>query len=130
MKKYIFPIIIVGVLVYGLVALIRWDPQAASRGATDSNVTIVNGTQIIDLTAKGGYQPRTTTAQAGLPTVLKVTTNGTYDCSSIISIPAQDISQTLPASGATDITLGTPAPGIMQGTCGMGMYNFTIDFKS
>ena len=93
------------------------------------NVSIVNGRQIIDLRAKGGYQPRITIATAGIPTTLRVNTNGTFDCSAIIRIPSLDIGKVLPQTGDTDIDLGSPKSGILNGTCGMGMYPFEIDFK-
>lgn len=131
MKKYLIIIPLVGLVVYGLIALIRWDPQAQENtlaNGMSTNVSILNGTQYIDLTAKGGYSPQETIAQAGIPTVLQVTTNGTFDCSSAITIPQQKISKTLPASGTTEIVLGTPSLGLLQGTCSMGMYRFEIDF--
>ena len=128
MIKKLIVLSVAGLALYGLVALIRWDPNAAA-GATSDNVTVADGTQYIDLTAKAGYSPRQTIAQAGIPTVLKVTTNGTYDCSSGINIPNEGISQTLPASGTTKITLGTPLAGLLEGTCSMGMYRFEIDFQ-
>lgn len=127
MHKKLITLAIMGLALYGLVALIRWDPNADSSG-TSANVVIEAGTQYIDLTAKGGYSPRKTLAQAGIPTVLQVSTNGTYDCSSSINIPEQNIVEYLPPSGTTNITLGTPAAGTLQGTCAMGMYWFEIEF--
>ena len=128
MKKKLIILSVIGLALYGLIVLIRWDPNASGSG-TSENVVIEDGKQYIDLTAKGGYSPRKTLAQAGIPTVLKVTTNGTYDCSSSINIPDDDISQYLPPSGTTAIALGTPSAGVLQGTCGMGMYKFEIDFE-
>ncbi len=95
-----------------------------------NNVSIVDGKQIIDLTAKGGYQPRKSIAQAGLPTILRVNTSGTFDCSASISIPNKKISKILPQTGITDIDLGVSVLGTLQGTCGMGMYPFEIEFKA
>ncbi len=92
------------------------------------NVTTVSGKQIIEIHAKGGYQPRKSSARAGIPTVLRFVTDGTFDCSSTVRIPSMNISQTLPQSGATDIALNSPAAGALRGTCGMGMYQFSIDF--
>ncbi len=40
------------------------------------------------------------------------------------------ISKNLPQTGSTEIDLGSPQAGKLQGTCGMGMYPFAIDFKS
>ncbi len=103
---------------------------------TESNAVAVNNTnisgdkQIIEIHAKGGYQPRKSVAKAGVPTVVRFVTKGTFDCSSTISIPSMKISRSLPPSGSTDIDLGTVAAGVLQGTCGMGMYPFEIDFQS
>jgi len=95
-----------------------------------SNVTIVDGKQIIEIRAKGGYSPRNSVAKAGMPTILRFDTSGTFDCSSAVRIPSMNISRNLPASGTTDIDLGNPKLGTLQGTCGMGMYPFQIEFGS
>lgn len=91
-----------------------------------ANVTVVNGQQIVEINVKGGYQPQTSEAKAGLPTTLRFKTNSTFDCSSIIRIPSLGISKTLPSTGTTDIAVGSLAAGTLQGTCGMGMYRFTV----
>ncbi len=96
---------------------------------SSSNVSIVNGVQIISLQVKGGYQPEQSVAKAGLPTVIRFETSGTFDCSSSIRIPSLNISQYLPQTGSTDINIGTPSVGLFRGSCGMGMYPFEVDFK-
>lgn len=103
--------------------------QQSVPEAVANNVTIVDGTQIIEITAKGGYLPRISSATAGLPTVLRFNTRGTFDCSSAIRIPSLNITSNLPPSGATDISVGTPQAGTLQGSCGMGMYPFEIQFN-
>ncbi len=95
-----------------------------------NNVTIVDGVQIIEIRAKGGYSPLQSVAKAGVPTILRFNTSGTFDCSSAVRIPSMDISKTLPNSGVTDIDLGSQQVGVLNGTCGMGMYPFEIEFKS
>jgi plastocyanin domain-containing protein len=99
----------------------------ASNG---NNVTVVDGKQIIDLTAKGGYSPEKSTAKAGMPTILRFTTSGTFDCSSFVRIPSMNVGKSLALTGTTDIDLGNPKEGILRGSCGMGMYPFEINFKS
>ena len=119
---------IIGVsLIIGAVIIARNGGEDSGSG---NNVSVVDGKQIIDLTARGGYSPRQTTAKAGIPTILKVKTSGTFDCSSAIRIPSMNISRNLPSSGNTDIDLGSPQIGRLQGTCGMGMYFFEINFES
>lgn len=127
MKPTIISIIVSVVLIGG--ALYLKNAPTREPAASMDNVSIVGGKQIIVIGAKGGYQPRRTIAKAGLPTILRVTTNGTFDCSSVIRIPSMDVTKTLPASGQTDIDLGSAKAGKLQGSCGMGMYPFEIDFK-
>jgi plastocyanin domain-containing protein len=93
-----------------------------------NNVSIVDGIQIIEITAKGGYIPRKSIAQANIPTILRFNTKGTFDCSSSVRIPSMNISKLLPQSGVTDIDLSVQNTGTLSGTCGMGMYPFEIEF--
>lgn len=94
-----------------------------------NNVSIVDGKQIIEITAKGGYTPRKSIAKAGIPTILRFNTNGTFDCSSSVRIPSMNIFKSLPQRGTTDIDLGTQKAGTLNGSCGMGMYPFEISFQ-
>lgn len=103
-------------------------PQIPTEPA--NNVSIVDGKQIIDVSVKGGYHPKVSTAKAGIPTVLRFNTNGSYDCSTTVRIPSMGISKSLPPSGSTDIDLGSPQVATLQGVCGMGMYSFQVNFKS
>jgi hypothetical protein len=41
-----------------------------------------------------------------------------------------NISKALPPSGVTEIALGELKEGVLQGTCGMGMYPFQINVQS
>ncbi|MEI6280611.1 MAG: cupredoxin domain-containing protein [bacterium] len=104
---------------------------ALAADGNTSNVSIDGGgKQIIEIRAKGGFNPVQSIAHAGIPTILRVDTNGTFDCSSTIRIPSLNITKNLPLSGTTDIDIGTQQAGIFRGTCGMGMYPFEIDFQS
>ena len=85
--------------------------------------------QVIEIQAKGGYTPRVSVAKAGVPTILRLNTNGTFDCSSSVRIPSMNIFKSLPQSGTTDIDLGVQKTGTLQGMCGMGMYPFEINFQ-
>ena len=95
-----------------------------------NNVSIVDGKQIIEINAKGGYQPRKSVAKAGIPTIIRFNTKGTFDCSSSVRIPSMNISKILPQSGNTDIDIGEAKLGVLGGSCGMGMYPFEIDFQN
>ena len=99
-----------------------------NQEALVNNISIVDGKQIIVINAKGGYQPRKSIAKAGISTILRFNTSGTFDCSSSVRIPSMNIFKSLPQSGSTDIDLSTQNTGTLNGSCGMGMYPFEIDF--
>lgn len=119
-------ILAVAVLIGGAVFFSRDGASVASA----SNVTVVDGKQIVEVSAKGGYSPRTSVAKAGVPTVLRFKTDGAYDCSTSVRIPSLNVSERLPATGVTDIDVGTPQVATLQGTCSMGMYSFEVNFQA
>lgn len=128
MKATIISILIAVVIIGGSILLVNSNDNTG--GTTDvNNVTIVDGKQIIEISARGGYQPRKSIAKAGIPTVIRFNTNGTFDCSSAVRIPSLNISKNLPQTGLTDIDIGSPKLGVLNGSCGMGMYPFEIDFQ-
>lgn len=94
------------------------------------NVAVENGTQIIEISAKGGYSPRKTVAKADMPTTLRVQTRGTFDCSSALVVPSVGYREYLPQSGTTDIPLPPQKAGaVVEGLCSMGMYSFSVTFE-
>lgn len=95
-----------------------------------SAVSVEGGVQVITIAAKGGFSPQHIVAQSGLPTELHVITNGTYDCSSTLVIPSLAYDNTLQPTGTEIISLSPEqATGILNGTCGMGMYSFDVAFN-
>jgi plastocyanin domain-containing protein len=105
------------------------DTESASTQA-GQNIEIRDGVQYITIDAKGGYSPRITSAQAGVPTKLIVRTNGTFDCSSALMIRSIGYQKILPQTGEEIIDIGTSQAGSsVQGTCSMGMYNFVVNFS-
>lgn len=135
MKSTAILIIIAGLIIGGAIVLSKSVINSGQSVNTnneiinENNVSVIDGKQIIEIKVKGGYQPRKSLAKAGIPTILRFTTDGTFDCSSIVRIQSLNIYKTLPQTGNTDIDLGTTTLGTMNGTCGMGMYPFQIDFK-
>lgn len=121
--------IIVGLSLIGGSIFVATRGASSDSAVTANNVSIVDGKQIVEIRAKGGYQPRKSVAKAGIPTVIRFDTNGTFDCSASVRIPSLQISKILPQSGATDIDIGNSQPGKLTGTCGMGMYPFEIEFQ-
>jgi Cu+-exporting ATPase len=88
------------------------------------------GKQIVEIGVKGGYSPKVTSAKADMPTTLRMKTNGTFDCSSGVTIPSLGIRQTLPSSGSTDIEVPAQKAGTtLDGVCVMGMYHFAVNFN-
>jgi plastocyanin domain-containing protein len=91
---------------------------------------MVDGKQIIEIDAKGGYNPRVTLVQADVPTILRMKTQGSFDCSSAVTIPSIGYRANLPPSGTTDIEVSAQKAGTtLQGLCSMGMYNFQVRFN-
>ncbi len=129
MKATIISIIVAVVLIGGAFIFTR-DGGDTGQVINANNVSVVDGKQIIEITARGGYQPRKSIAKAGIPTIIRFNTKGTFDCSSSIRIPSLDITKSLPQSGSTDIDIGSGKIGTLKGSCGMGMYPFEVEFQS
>lgn len=136
MKSTIISIFVGAAIIGGTLLLVGGsgnsdiDKTGVNNNVPVNNVSVVDGKQIIEIRAKGGYQPRISNAKSGLLTVLRFNTNGTYDCSAAVRIPSLNISKMLPASGATDIDIGIAKAGTLQVMCGMGMYRFEVNFES
>jgi plastocyanin domain-containing protein len=87
--------------------------------------------QVIEIAAKNGYSPMSSVARAGVPTVLKITTSSTFDCSSTVVIPELRYHVRLPMTGTTEVPIPARAADTkLTGTCGMGMYSFEIKFEN
>ncbi len=130
MKPTHLALLISATLIGGVVILTLDKPNAQGEPVMANNVSIVDGTQIIEIRAKGGYTPRTSTAKAGIPTILRFNTEGTFDCTATVRIPSMNISKNLPPSGTVDIAITDPKAEALIGMCGMGMYPFEINFQS
>ena len=95
-----------------------------------SNVSVVDGKQVVEIGVKAGYSPKLTGAKADMPTILRMTTAGTFDCSSAVNIPSIGLRKVLPSEGATDIEIPPQKAGTtLKGLCMMGMYNFQVQFN-
>ena len=133
-KNTIISIVVAGALIIFALVLTSGKTNNQNNNSNNTetpinNVSVVDDKQIIEIRAKGGYQPRKSIAKAGIPTILRFNTNGTFDCSSFVRIPSMNIYKSLPQSGATDIDLSTQPAGTLNGSCGMGMYPFEIEFQ-
>lgn len=102
----------------------------ATSGKVDSAITIENGTQILNLTAKGGYFPQVIKAKADQASILRVKTTNTYDCSLALVIPKLGVRKSLPISGVTDFEISPqPKGSVIEGMCSMNMYRFRLAFN-
>ena len=129
-KTTAISILVAVILIGGAMMLSSGGKDSNTNIASANNVSVVDGKQIITISAKGGYSPKVTTAKAGIPTVIKMDTQGTFDCSSALTIPSLGYRNNLPPSGETVIDVPLQQSGtIMRGLCAMGMYNFTVNFN-
>lgn len=97
-------------------------PAAAAVPAGDK--------QVMEIKVKEGYLPREITAKAGVPLLLKMKTQGTFDCSTAFNIPNLGIHERLEATGEKTIEIPAQKSGVtLTGVCGMGMYSLVIKFS-
>lgn len=125
-KPTIISLIIAVVIIGGAYSFSRPD----NAQGDSSTVSVTNGTQVIDLLAKNGYSPRVISAKAGMPTTLRVQTDGTYDCSASLTVPQLGYRKFLQPTGSEDIAISADqAHGTLNGVCSMGMKSFKIQFN-
>lgn len=128
--KTALAIIITAILIGGAIMFTDDNSSNDDTSRAVNNVTVVDGAQIITINAKGGYFPRITTAKADMPTVIKVATSGTFDCSSALVIPSLNYRANLSPSGVTAVQVPPQKAGAkLQGFCAMGMYGFVVNFN-
>lgn len=137
MKKNLVLSLAVGVLI--IIGAIWWangikanSPAAETEKVSPDNgqTKLIGDRQEIEILARGGYWPRRITARAGVPLVLKIKTDGGFDCSRSLVIPDLSYRKLLDPIGEEEILLSAnQARGTLRGLCSMGMYSFLIDFK-
>ncbi len=128
-KNSLIVITILLVAVFGFIFIVGSGSSSKQNSASVENSEIRDGVQYITINAGGGYSPKVSSAQAGIPTKLIVKTNGSYDCSSSLAIRSVGFQKILPSEGETEIDIGIPKAGEpLQGVCSMGMYSFLVNF--
>ncbi len=104
-------------------------PFGEKNAARSVVATLVGDKQIVEVNVKEGYQPREIIAKADVPVLLKMKTQGVFDCTSVFSIPSLGERAQLPSTGETVIEIpAQKAGGSVRGVCGMGMYSLVITF--
>lgn len=127
MNRYTILSIVISALIIGGAIYFTLDNDSENGPTNYSNVEIVDDIQYVTVLAKGGYSPRVSKIEAGIPTKLIVKTDNTYDCSSALVIRSINFQKYLESSGEEIIDLGVLEEGQkISGTCSMGMYSFTI----
>lgn len=130
MKSTIIAVLIGIVFIGAAVMLSQKSKSVSEVPVSQNNTAVADGKQVVTIAAKGGYSPRQTNAKADTPTILRMQTSGTFDCSSTLNIPSLSYQKTLPATGVTEIEIPPQKAGsTIEGLCGMGMYKFEIAFK-
>ena len=128
MKSTIISIVLVGIIIGSAILFSRGG--SVQEVASVDNVSVVDGKQIVEIGAKAGYAPKLSAAKADMPTVLRMKTNSTFDCSSVVTIPSLGLKKILPSDGITDIEIPAQKTGsTLRGLCVMGMYNFQVQFN-
>lgn len=127
-KNTIISIVVSIVLIGGAFYFVsNGSVSSIGEGAQSQNIEVKDGVQYVTVIAKGGYSPRVSEVQAGLPTKLIIKTNGTYDCSAALIVRSVGFQKMLQPIGEEVIDLGVLQSGKkVSGVCGMGMYNFQI----
>jgi plastocyanin domain-containing protein len=128
MKQNILAIFLAVVIIV-LAVLFRNGTFESKDPVSYNNVFMENGVQIVEIKARGGYSPRHSIAKAGVPTVLRFDSKGSFDCSASLYLPSLKISKILDRKEKDNVEIGVPDRGLFEGTCGMGMYSFDIDFQ-
>ena len=129
MKLTVASIILALIFIGGAIIFAR-NGAKTDTAVSQNNVSVADGKQIIEIDAKGGYSPSVTIAKANIPTVIKVKTQGTFDCSSALVIQSIGYRANLPPSGETLIEVPPQEAGsTLRGMCAMGMYNFSVKFN-
>lgn len=90
--------------------------------ATDPNVTMENGVQVVKMTESSrGYAPNSITIKKGVPVKWVITANDPYSCASSIVVSSLNIRKTLVA-GENVIEFTPTETGKIPFSCTMGMY--------
>jgi plastocyanin domain-containing protein len=99
------------------------------RQETAIVAAVVDGTQTVEITVNGGYQPRVVQLKAGMPAKLIFDRQDPSSCLEEVQLPDFGVSQTLPVGQKTEINIGPQQPGQYKYTCGMQMFSGQVVIK-
>lgn len=90
--------------------------------ASDSNVQVVGGKQIVNMRVSGlGYSPSTFTVVKGVPVEWHIDGTGAQGCAQVITVPSLGITEYLPQQGEKVISFTPESTGTIPFSCTMGM---------
>lgn len=86
-----------------------------------------DGSQVVDITVAGGYQPRSIVARAGAPLRLVFHRRDDETCADRVIFSSPRMERRLAPRADTTIVLPPQVPGVIRFTCGMGLYRGQIE---
>lgn len=90
--------------------------------ASDSNVQVVGGKQIVNMRVNGlSYSPSTFTVVKGVPVEWHIDGTGAQGCAQVITVPSLGITEYLPQQGEKVISFTPESTGTIPFSCTMGM---------
>lgn len=90
--------------------------------ASDTNVQVVGGKQIVNMKVSGlGYSPSTFTVVKGVPVEWHIDGTSAEGCAQVITVPTLGITEYLPRQGEKVISFTPQSTGIIPFSCTMGM---------
>jgi len=106
------------------------ESTGTQRMMANPQLPVENGRQVISIMARGGYSPGDSFAPANVPSIIRVVTKSTFDCSRALVLPSLNVQKILPATGTIDFEIPAQKQGVQfYGICSMGMYSFRITFR-
>ncbi len=87
---------------------------------------VAPGFQIVHITVRDGYRPRTIVARAGVPLRLVFHRDEDAACSERVIFSSPRLDRHLAPHGATIVELPAQGPGEVRFTCAMGVYRGLI----
>lgn len=93
------------------------------QNSSGADIKIVNGKQEVTITAtNSGYKTSTNTIKKGVPVKLTINSKNVQSCARSFIIPSLNINKILPVNGNEVIEFTPTENGILNFSCGMGMY--------
>ena len=111
-----------------LVAFILW--WFFGKRSTSAKAAVqAGGSQHVEVTVDGGYQPQIVELKAGVPATIVFRRKDPSACLEEVHMPDFGVSQKLALGQKTAVDLGSPKAGTYKYTCGMQMFSGQVVVK-